>query len=131
MIDKQDEIVIHLPRKAEYVSFVRLSASGIASKIGFDVDTIEDIKVAISEICNRVISLKTDAEDYYDITFHLYADSFKVVFQVTNQFAMTMFEGESGEFARAIISSLMDEFSISCNQDCVITMGKYLGELSE
>jgi len=39
-----------------------------------------------------------------------------------------MFEGESGEFARAIISSLMDEFTIKYDDACIITMGKNLGD---
>lgn len=129
MKKKYDEILLHLPQKADYVGFIRLAVSGIASKIGFDIDTIEDIKVAVSEVCNRIISLKTGTEEeYYDITFHLYENGFKAVFTVTCQLRQTMFEGESGEFARAIIASLMDEFTISCEGSCIITMGKNLGD---
>ena len=125
---ENDTVTIHLPRKADYASLVRLAISGIASKIGFDIDVIEDIKVAVSEVCNKIVSLEPENSDkYYDITFHLFSDGLKVQFTVTGDLAQKMFEGESGEFAYAIISSFMDEFSVDCNGDCVITMGKSLG----
>jgi serine/threonine-protein kinase RsbW len=125
---RNDTVTIHLPRKADYASLVRLAISGIASKIGFDIDVIEDIKVAVSEVCNKIVSLEPESCDkYYDITFHLFKDGLKVQFTVTRELARKMFDGESGEFAHAIISSFMDEFSVDCNGDCIITMGKNLG----
>lgn len=126
---RQDVIRIQLPQKADYVSLLRLSVSGIASRMGFDIDTIEDIKVAVSEVCNRIILLKPDSgEAYFDITFHLFDTGFKAVFTVSNPLRKNMFEGESGDFSRAIISSLMDEFDITCEEECVITMVKNLGD---
>lgn len=122
-----DEIKMQLPQKADYVSLVRLTTSGIASKIGFDIDTIEDIKVAVSEVCNKIISFKPSCK-HYGVTFQLYKNGFKVLFRVADQLARTMFEGESGEFARVIILTLMDEFTIDCDGDCLITMGKSLGD---
>lgn len=123
-----DTVTLHLPRKADYASLVRLTISGIASKIGFDIDVIEDIKVAVSEVCNKIVSLEPESCDkYYDITFHLFSDGLKVQFTVSGELARKMFDGESGEFAYAIISSFMDEFSVDCNDDCIITMGKNLG----
>lgn len=67
-----DEIKIHLPQKADYLGFLRLSVSGLASKMGFDIDTIEDIKVAVSEVCSRLISQGSDEYTDYDITFQLF-----------------------------------------------------------
>ncbi|MBE3100941.1 MAG: anti-sigma B factor RsbW [Firmicutes bacterium] len=44
-----DEINIKLPAKPEYVLVARLTTSAIASRLGFSVDEIEDLKVAVSE----------------------------------------------------------------------------------
>lgn len=123
-----DEIKIHLPQKGDYLGFIRLSVSGLASRMGFDIDTIEDIKVAVSEVCSRIISLNNDACQDLDITFQLFESCFKAVFSAVNQPGRDIFEGESGDFAKAIISSLMDEFEITADQNCVITMGKKLGD---
>ncbi|HEY8420846.1 MAG TPA: anti-sigma regulatory factor [Thermoclostridium sp.] len=123
-----DEIIINLPKKAEYVGFIRLAVSGLVSKIGFDIDTVEDIKVVVSEICTRIVSSDCDSSEYYDIRFKLYNNGFQAFFKVPNCLAENLFDGDSGEFAKAIISSLTDEFSITCNDGCIITIGKNLGD---
>jgi len=123
-----DEIVINLPKKAEYLSFIRLAVSGLVSKIGFDIDVVEDIKVVVSEICSRIVSSDCVSSQYYDVKFKLYENGFQAFFKVPNCLAESLFEGDSGEFAKAIISSLTDEFSITCSDDCVITIGKNLGD---
>ncbi|NLX76654.1 MAG: anti-sigma regulatory factor [Clostridiaceae bacterium] len=123
-----DEITIKLPKKAEYVGFIRLAVSGLVSRIGFDIDTVEDIKVVVSEICTRIISSECDSCRYYDVNFKLYSDGFRASFRVSDCLVKNLFEGDSGEFAKAIISSLTDEFSITCNDECIITIGKNLGD---
>lgn len=122
-----DEIIIQLPNKAEYLSFMRLAVSGLLSRIGFDIDTIEDMKVVVTEICSRIVSsdCESDQQDY-SVKFRLAESGFQAFFRVSKCLASSLFEGDSGEFAKAIISSLTDEFSIKCEDDCIITIGKYL-----
>lgn len=43
------------PAQSEWVSVVRLATAGIASRMGFSYDEIEDIKLAIAEACNNAI----------------------------------------------------------------------------
>ncbi|WP_044298812.1 ATP-binding protein, partial [Clostridioides difficile] len=44
----------------DYVSIIRLTAFGIANKMGFPIDDIEDIKVAVSEACTNAIKHSKD-----------------------------------------------------------------------
>lgn len=44
-----DEINIKLPAKPEYMSVARLTTAAIANRAGFNIDDIEDLKVAVSE----------------------------------------------------------------------------------
>jgi len=44
-----------VPGKAQYVRAVRMTASTLASEAGFDIEAIEDIKVAISEACTNIV----------------------------------------------------------------------------
>lgn len=46
---------IHIPGDAEFVRVVRLALTGIASRLPFSFDEIEDIKLAVSEACNNAI----------------------------------------------------------------------------
>ena len=64
-----DTVSVLIPLKAEYVSVTRLTASGIASHMGFDFDTIEDIKVALSEVLSKIIE-KRLSEERITIEFH-------------------------------------------------------------
>src|SRR5699024_3158432 len=45
-----------IPAKAEYVGVIRLSISGIANRMGFDYEDIEDLKVAISEAVTNAVT---------------------------------------------------------------------------
>lgn len=53
---KQPEVIeLRYPCKAEYVGISRLLAAGIASRMNFTYDEIEDIKIAIGESCVNVV----------------------------------------------------------------------------
>ncbi|MDK8183187.1 anti-sigma B factor RsbW [Paenibacillus sp. UMB4589-SE434] len=51
----QQQVRLTLPAQADYVDLVRLTLYGIASKIGFSYEEIEDMKVAVSEACNNAV----------------------------------------------------------------------------
>lgn len=72
-----DNISISIPTKSEYVSIARLTASVLANKIGFDIEEIEDIKVAVGEACNNAV-LHGKSSDTCDINFSVLEDCFQV-----------------------------------------------------
>ncbi len=40
----------------DHISYARLTATALAGKIGFDYDAIEDVRIAVSELCSNVIA---------------------------------------------------------------------------
>jgi anti-sigma regulatory factor (Ser/Thr protein kinase) len=52
----KDIITLSFPAKPDYLLAVRLAVSGIAERIGFTVDDIEDIKVASAEACTLLLA---------------------------------------------------------------------------
>ena len=72
----KDSILISLPLKSDYISVARLTASVIANKIGFDIEDIEDIKVAIGEACNNAVLHANDNEEF-DIKFSISENTFE------------------------------------------------------
>lgn len=48
-------VSLTIPNRPEYVRVVRLALSGVASRMMFSYDDIEDIKLAVAEGCNTVI----------------------------------------------------------------------------
>jgi anti-sigma regulatory factor (Ser/Thr protein kinase) len=49
--DATRTVVLSLPAQPELWSLARMTASGIASKLDFDVEEIEDLRLAIDELC--------------------------------------------------------------------------------
>jgi serine/threonine-protein kinase RsbW len=52
---KDKNVTLTVPALSEYVDLVRLTLYGIASKMKFTFEDIEDMKVAVSEACNNAV----------------------------------------------------------------------------
>ncbi|MFY9177670.1 MAG: ATP-binding protein [Caldicoprobacterales bacterium] len=54
-----DIITLTVPAKPEYVMVARLTSAAFASRLGFDIDQIEDIKMSVAEaiilVLNQVV----------------------------------------------------------------------------
>lgn len=49
------DVRIAVPGRPEYISVVRLGMAGLAHRLGLDTDEAEDLKLAVSEACSRVL----------------------------------------------------------------------------
>ena len=69
-------VELHIPADPQMSRVARLAASGFASLAGFDVDAIEDIKIAVSEVLLALI--EHGAHDNIVLRFSLEESSFTV-----------------------------------------------------
>jgi serine/threonine-protein kinase RsbW len=46
-----DTIVVSIPAAPSYIQVVRLISSGLATRLRFTIDEIEDLKIAVDELC--------------------------------------------------------------------------------
>jgi len=123
-MDNFDAIELKLPLKAEYVSVVRLTASGISNRIGFDIDSIEDIKIAIAEVCNKLITVGNAKEDI-NIVFKVFKDKLTVIFDSEDKSLKCIFAGNENEFGLSIINALMDEVDL-CSDSYILSISKVI-----
>ncbi len=107
-MESYDRIAITLPCKAEYVSVARLAASGVASRAGFDIDTVEDIKVAVSEVCSRIISVSENSSKQYEIEFNICTDKLIVNFSSDIKKIDCIFQNDEDGLGMSIINAFMD-----------------------
>lgn len=56
-----DVIRISFTAKPDYILAVRLAVSAVAERMGFDIDDIEDLKVASAEGCILLLSYRPEA----------------------------------------------------------------------
>jgi serine/threonine-protein kinase RsbW len=61
---------MRLPAGAEWVRVVRLATAGVASRVGFSYDEVEDIKLAVAEACNNAIIHSTPGAGTARITVY-------------------------------------------------------------
>ncbi|MDQ1477570.1 MAG: serine/threonine-protein kinase RsbW [Actinomycetota bacterium] len=63
----EEAVRLSVPASLEYVRIVRLTASGVASRLGFDVEEIENLRVALDELASMAIELADRGE--LEVTF--------------------------------------------------------------
>jgi serine/threonine-protein kinase RsbW len=121
---EKDKIELLLPLKAEFVSVARLTASGIANRIGFDIETIEDIKVAVAEVCNKLVRMRSECTLHYKIIFEIFADRLNITFSSGDSELKNAFNNNDDEFGISIITALMDNVWFCKESDCILSMSK-------
>lgn len=114
---------------AEYMSVIRLTTSAVASKVGFDIEEIDDIKVSIGEACNNIIThgLEDDGGSF-NIEYSVYKE--KLVISVkdngsgfdTSDIKQPKIDDNVAKIDESglgifIIKSLMDEVVINSDKE--------------
>lgn len=123
-----DNIELLLPFKAEYVSIARLTASGIAARVGFDIETIEDIKVALAEVCNKLVKVESKVTEYYKVIFKISEQKLQVVFDCEDKTLKCIFEEENDRLGISIINALMDSIEFCPDSSYILSMSKSVEE---
>lgn len=131
-------VSLTLPNAPEFVSVARLTLSGVANRMGFNVDDIEDLKVVISEACTNVLRHSgVSSKDNYNVHYTIGDKSLIIevcdhgkgieMDKITTPDLDNPREGGLGLY---IIETLMDEVKIIRRQDCgtTIRMIKKIGE---
>ncbi|MBS4206468.1 anti-sigma B factor RsbW [Bacillus sp. FJAT-50079] len=143
MAEAFDYIEMKIPAKAEYVGVIRLTLSGIASRMGFTYELIEDLKIAVSEATTNAVqhAYKEGEGGEIVVGFALYEDRIEVMVADSGQsFNLQQIREETGpykenvqiEFLREgglglyLIESLMDEVIVHQNEGVIVFMTKYL-----
>ncbi len=69
-----DMVKFSVPGKPQYVGTIRMAISSLANSLGFDVEAIEDIKVAVSEACTNAVCHRSTGGAVYEVYCELSKD---------------------------------------------------------
>ncbi len=108
-----------VPGKAQYVGTIRMAISCLANSVGFDVEAIEDIKVAVSEACNNALCHNTTDQEGYEVSCEISKDRIVVSvsdksggFDTDSYVEPSLDHPKEGGLGIYIIRALMDEVDI-------------------
>ena len=54
--DTRDQVMIRLPAEGAYLSVLRTATAGLAARLDFTLDEIEDLRIAVDEACAMLLA---------------------------------------------------------------------------
>lgn len=100
-----DLVELQVPASSAYVTVLRTTAARLAARIGFTLDEIEDLRIAVDEAGAMLLPLATSGSNMH-CSFQLHADILDVVVSVPatrtdlpnhDSFAWTVLSALAGE----------------------------------
>jgi hypothetical protein len=101
-----DVVRLSVPGSLGYVRVARLTAAAVASSLGFDIEEIEDLRVAVDELTSVVIEAGPGGE--VSLSFSNLGDAF-----VVEGSGPVESEPALDDLSRQILNVVVDEFTLS------------------
>jgi len=116
-----DLLKFSIPGKPDYVKMVRIAIASLASNAGFNVEAIDDIKVAVGEACKSVTCHGHEGwSNSYDVVCELLDDKMVILVEDSREGHDILKNAKScencpgdGDLGGFVIETLMDEFEVT------------------
>jgi len=107
-----DEVLLRFPARPEYLRLARLAAADVATRAGFDYEEIEDLRIAVSELC-AMLSSHDGAE--LSLRFSVAPES--VTVGGSSPHTGGQLATEDLALAQALVAAVVDEHALSTDGD--------------
>jgi serine/threonine-protein kinase RsbW len=101
-------VVLTVPAQPEFLRVVRMTASGLGSRLGFNIDEVDDLRLALDELCFALIGKGTEGE--LKLTYVLEEHALVITGEIAKE---TSAASELNDLSRQILSALVDEHELS------------------
>lgn len=106
-----DRVELVIPASAEYVVLARLTATGIASRIGMSYDDIEDLRVIAAEVCRLLIGDEDTVTGTVSIAYSVTEASLEI--EAVGHTSPPVPEPADDDLSVLLLSALAEEFDVS------------------
>ncbi len=108
------EVRLEVPASPEFLRVTRIMVAGVASRLGFTLDEVEDLRIAIDELCFTLVG--KGREGTLSIRYVMLPDGLEVV--GTGHFS----DGDTNDLhlspmSEQILSAMVDECELESNSD--------------
>ena len=112
------DVRLVVPASPEYLRLVRLTAAGLASRLGFTFDEVEDLRIAVDELCFHLLgdaddgasnpSGAQDEDRTMDLVYSAGSDSITI----TGRTGLSGSIPEPSDLSEQILDALVDEHEV-------------------
>lgn len=99
-------VTLVVPATPEYLRLARLASADAASRAGFDYEEIDDLRIAVTELCHLLIG--ADAKGDVTLEFHVASDSVTI-----EGHAAAPGTPVDNEFSETLIATVVDEHNVT------------------
>jgi serine/threonine-protein kinase RsbW len=114
----RDVVVISMPASSAYLAVLRTATAGLAARLDFTIDEIEDLRIAVDEACAMLLPQAVPGAEI-TCEFSLESDTIAVSVSVFTQ------QGEEPSrdtFAWTVLTALTGEVESSTDSDQRVTI---------
>ncbi|HEX4905554.1 MAG TPA: hypothetical protein VFU93_08890 [Acidimicrobiales bacterium] len=109
-----EEVKLTMPAVPQLLRVARLTAAGLAGRLGFNFDEIEDVKIAVDELCFALVGTKGRDGDL-TVTYRLLADALEI--EGTGAFGSATPNPAPSELSAQILDAVVDEHELTRDGD--------------
>lgn len=114
----RDAVTVRLPATSAYLSVLRTATAGLAARLDFTLDEIEDLRIAIDEACAMLVA-QADPEADLNCEFELNGESIRIAVSVPTTDGR---EPARDTFAWTVLNALAGEVDAYADSDGRVTI---------
>lgn len=114
----RDVVTVRLPAASAYLSVLRTATAGLAARLDFTLDEIEDLRIAVDEACAMLLAQAVPGTDL-TCEFELTGEAMRISVSVLTVDGM---EPSRDTFAWTVLSSLVSEVDAQVGADDRVTV---------
>jgi serine/threonine-protein kinase RsbW len=113
-VPAEETVRLSVPAALEYVRIVRLTGSGVASRLGFDIEEIENLRVALDELASMTIDFAGAGD--LELTFSTTDTELRIVGRAP---VATGVEVGVEELTAQILKAVIDDYDLRADDGYV------------
>jgi serine/threonine-protein kinase RsbW len=114
----ESEIEMNVPAGGEYLSVLRTAAAGLAARLNFTLDDIEDLRIAVDEACSMLLT-QANHRSRLDCRFRLSED--RIHFRASVRADSPTLPAKDG-FAWTVLTALANDVDVHVTSPDVLTI---------
>ncbi len=109
------EVRLEVPAAPEFLRISRIMAAGVASRVGFTLDEVEDLRIAIDEVCFSMVGARGRTGT---ITVHYLLDDGALAVEGTGHFSDGLGNAPVvSALSKQILAAVVDECELSAGEE--------------